>query len=78
VIRIYPNPVQEEIYITASAEISSVQLYAIDLLEVPVEHISYANTQSIVQISSNTPDGFYMVAIEVEGRVYFKKMVIER
>ena len=78
VIRIYPNPVQEKIYITASADISSVRLYTIDGLEVPVENISYANTQSIMQISASTINGFYLVAIEVEGRVYFEKVVIER
>lgn len=78
VIRIYPNPVQEKIYITASADISSVRLYTIDGLEVPVENISYANTQSIMQISASTINGFYLVAIEVEGRVYFEKVVIGR
>ena len=78
VIRIYPNPVQEKIYITASADISSVRLCTIDGLEVPVENISYANTQSIMQISASTTNGFYLVAIEVEGRVYFEKVVIGR
>ena len=78
VIRIYPNPVQEQIYITATADISSVRLYTIDGLEVPVEKISFANTQSIMQISASTTNGFYLVALEVEGRVYFEKVVIER
>jgi uncharacterized repeat protein (TIGR01451 family) len=77
-IRIYPNPAQEEIYITSSADISSVRLYTIDGLEVPVEKISFANPQSILQISSSTPDGFYLMAIEVDGRVYFEKVVIDR
>lgn len=78
VIRMYPNPVQEEIYITASAQISSVRLYAIDGLEVPVEKKSFANTESILQISTTTPDGFYLLAIEVNGRVYFEKVVVGR
>lgn len=75
-IRIYPNPVQKEIYIRASAGISSVRLYTIDGLEVPIEKISFANTQSIMQIGSNTPDGFYLLAIEVNGRMYFEKVVV--
>ena len=77
-IRVYPNPVQKELYITASSDISSIRLYSVDGLEVPVEKISFTNTQAILHISAATTGGFYLVAIEVDGRVYFEKVVIER
>ncbi len=77
-IRIYPNPVQEDIYITTSSAISSVRLYSMDGIEVPVEKLSFPNTQTMLKIKANTPDGFYFLALQIEGRVYFEKVVINR
>lgn len=77
-IRIYPNPVQDEIYITSSASISSMGLFTSDGVEVPVEKTSYTNTQSILRIGSNSQNGFYMLAIEVNGKLYFEKIVVMR
>lgn len=76
--KVYPNPVQHEIHIEAAMPIESVRLFTIDGRPIPVEDNVTADPAVTLHLNNDMSDGFYLLAVTVEGRAYFKKVVVIR
>ena len=77
-MKMYPNPVQQEIYTETSTPIESVRLFTIDGRLVPIRDISQIGKTLTLHLHDFTYDGFYLLAVTIEGRAYFEKVVVSR
>jgi hypothetical protein len=72
----YPNPAQNEIFIEMPLPIESVRLISIHGRDVPIRNWALEENRVVLQLIEGTPNGFFLLVVKMEGRAYFKKMMI--
>ncbi|MEZ4828837.1 MAG: S8 family serine peptidase [Bacteroidia bacterium] len=72
-IRVYPNPVTDVLFVQSEGTVKSIRVYTITGAQVAVETRT-ENTEVSVDLSSLAP-GVYMVAIETEDDIHFRKVI---
>ena len=75
-LRIYPNPAKDEIFVEASLPIQSVRLLTVDGKTVSLNNISLNGSNAKLQLMEGTSEGFYILAVQVDGQMYFEKVVV--
>lgn len=75
-IQIYPNPANDLFYVESESMINSLGIYSSSFQLVKKK--IYSNPQNTVQMSTDELNhGLYYIAIQTEGRIIYKKLIIE-
>ena len=75
-IKIYPMPARDVFYIEGEATINTVSIYTMNYQKVEELHFE-VGLQKIQLSIDKLNQGFYIVAIESEGKIVYKKLIVE-
>lgn len=73
--KMYPNPVQDELTIVATSNISNIRI--VDLLGNLVLSTAGNNSQTNMLNLSEVASGLYLIEVKTEAGIYLKKLTIE-
>ncbi|HEY3387576.1 MAG TPA: T9SS type A sorting domain-containing protein [Saprospiraceae bacterium] len=77
-MRVYPNPVRNEIFIESPLPVESLRLLSLDGRMVVQKEFTTQGTNVSLDLKEGIVEGLYILVVKVEGKEYFKKVVVNR
>jgi hypothetical protein len=77
-LKVYPNPVRNEIFIEAPLPVESIRFLALHGSVVALKEFTTHGTNASLQLQDGIGDGFYIMAVKMEGKEYFEKVVVDK
>ena len=75
---VYPNPVNQEVFVEATFGIESVRILTIESKPLSLRVISNDSKRMTIQLEDNLPEGMYLLEVNtVSGQKYIRKLIVE-
>ena len=75
---VYPNPAHSQIFIESPLPIESMRLFSSNGRVVSTYDYTSQGTRVSLQLQDGIVDGFYILVVKMEGKEYFKKVVVSQ
>ena len=77
-MKVYPNPARNEIFIESPLPVESLRLLSLDGRVVADKDYTTQETRVSLQLQDGISDGLYVLVLKMDGKEYFKKVVVSQ